>query len=114
MIKDLPCNAGCHGGNFGAKKGGGYYAYISNKFSNAMQVIDVDPNNDGDISDAAIAGQLVLDADGGHGDRRRGRRAPRAGWPGCRGHPARLQRLVAADPAGWRKKLTPEQLNPIG
>ena len=27
-------SAGCHGVNFGAKKGGGYYAYVSSKFSN--------------------------------------------------------------------------------
>ena len=82
----LPCNAGCHGANFGAKKGGGYYAYVSNKFSNAMQVIDIDPNNDGDISDAAIAGQLVLGPTSRHHDGRRARRLPRswvarASWP---------------------------------
>src|SRR5207248_7916719 len=28
IVKDIPCAAGCHGANFGAKKGGGYYAYV--------------------------------------------------------------------------------------
>jgi hypothetical protein len=65
MVKNLACDAGCHGINFGAKKGGGYYGYLSNKFSNAMEVIDADPNLDGDLSDAAIVGKMVLDADGG-------------------------------------------------
>jgi DNA-binding beta-propeller fold protein YncE len=61
MVKNLACDAGCHGINFGAKKGGGYYGYLSNKFSNAMEVIDADPNLDGDLSDAAVVGKFVLD-----------------------------------------------------
>lgn len=65
MVKNLACDAGCHGINFGAKKGGGYYGYLSNKFSNAMEVIDADPNLDGNLNDAAIVGKFVLDADGG-------------------------------------------------
>ena len=52
LVKYLPCDAGCHGINFGAKKGGGYYGYVSNKFSNRMVVIDGDPNGDGDPADA--------------------------------------------------------------
>lgn len=62
VVKTLPCDPGCHGLNFGAKKGGGYYAYLSNKFSNAMMVIDGDPNGDGNPIDAAIVGKMVLDA----------------------------------------------------
>src|SRR6266850_2495353 len=31
LVAVLPCSAGCHGVNFGAKKGGGYYAYVSSK-----------------------------------------------------------------------------------
>lgn len=61
-VKYLPCDAGCHGINFGAKKGGGYYAYVASKFSNAMTIVDTDPNGDGDPSDAKIAGKFVLDS----------------------------------------------------
>ncbi len=32
IVKELPCDAGCHGVNFGAKKGGGYYAYVLEYF----------------------------------------------------------------------------------
>ncbi len=60
LVKSLPCEAGCHGVQFGAKRGGGYYAYVSNKFSNTMIVVDGDPNNDGNPADAAIAGRILL------------------------------------------------------
>ena len=56
----LPCDPGCHGVNFGAKEGGGYYAYVSSKFSNRLIVVDADPNNDGDLKDAKIAGSVIL------------------------------------------------------
>ena len=42
LVAVLPCSAGCHGVNFGAKKGGGYYAYVSSKFSNDLIVVDLD------------------------------------------------------------------------
>lgn len=63
VVAELPCDPGCHGVNFGAKKGGGYYAYVANKFSNRMIVVDPDPNgaalpNDG--SNAVIAGTVLL------------------------------------------------------
>ena len=41
LVAVLPCSAGCHGVNFGAKKGGGYYAYVSSKFSNDLIVVDL-------------------------------------------------------------------------
>ena len=63
LVKFLPCDPGCHGINFGAKKGGGYYGYVSNKFSNRMFAIDGDPNGDGNPTDAAIVGSIVLNAD---------------------------------------------------
>jgi DNA-binding beta-propeller fold protein YncE len=61
IVKWLPCDAGCHGINFGAKKGGGYYAYASSKFANTLAVIDTDPNQDGNPEDAAVVGKFVLD-----------------------------------------------------
>ena len=60
LVKSLPCDAGCHGANFGAKKGGGYLLYISSKFANTMTVVDPDPNNDGSPVDAKTLGKVVL------------------------------------------------------
>lgn len=62
VVKYLPCDAGCHGINFGAKKGGGYYGYVSSKFANTLAIVDGDPNGDGDPRDAAVVGKMVLDA----------------------------------------------------
>ena len=64
IVKMLPCDPGCHGANFGAKKGGGYYAYVASKFSNRVIVVDPDPNGDGNLNDAEIAGSISLVADG--------------------------------------------------
>jgi DNA-binding beta-propeller fold protein YncE len=65
IVKSLDCDAGCHGVAFGAKAGlgGGYYAYVSSKFSNRMIVVDPDPNggsapNNG--SNAAVVGSVLL------------------------------------------------------
>ncbi|MDI3461791.1 MAG: hypothetical protein OJF50_000612 [Nitrospira sp.] len=60
VVAMLPVDPGCHGVQYGAKAGGGYYAYVANKFSNALIVVDPDPNGDGDPSDAAIAGRVLL------------------------------------------------------
>jgi DNA-binding beta-propeller fold protein YncE len=60
LVKSLPCDYGCHGANFGAKKGGGYLLYISSKFANTMMVVDPDPNNDGNPVDATTLGRIVL------------------------------------------------------
>lgn len=60
VVKTLDCDPGCHGVQYGAKVGGGYYAYIANKFSNAMIVVDPDPNGDGDPSDAVEVGRVLL------------------------------------------------------
>ena len=60
IVKTLPCGPGCHGINFGAKKGGGYYGYVTIKFANKMVVVDVDPDGNGDISKAKIAGEVLV------------------------------------------------------
>src|SRR5215213_9367070 len=62
LVKSLPCDFGCHGVNFGAKEGGGYYAYVSSKFANEALVVDPDPNGDGSASDAATVGRVLLTA----------------------------------------------------
>jgi len=113
VIKDLPCNAGCHGANFGAKKGGGYYAYVSNKFSNAMQVIDIDPNNDGDISDAAIAGQLTLGPTSHTKMDDELVAHPGVGGQGVLALPLVYNGWSQEIPMAWRKGLTCEQIYPI-
>src|SRR5215211_4764749 len=64
LVKSLPCDYGCHGANFGAKKGGGYLLYVSSKFANTMMVVDPDPNNDGNPVDAKILGKVVLASTG--------------------------------------------------
>lgn len=64
VVAMLPCDPGCHGVQFGAKKGGGYYVYVSSKFSNRLTVVDPDPNGAGvapdNGSNAVIAGHVLL------------------------------------------------------
>lgn len=60
VVAMLPCDPGCHGVQYGAKAGGGYYAYVASKFSNALIVVDPDPNGDGDPRDAKVAGRVLL------------------------------------------------------
>jgi hypothetical protein len=61
IVRSVTCDPGCHGLNSGAKEGGGYYAYVTSKFSNRLIVLAYDPNGDGDVSDAVITGWVVLD-----------------------------------------------------
>ena len=68
LVKSIACDPGCHGVNFGAKKGGGYYAYVTSKFSNRLIVLDYDPNNDGNVDDAVVAGWVVLADDAAPSD----------------------------------------------
>ena len=63
LVQMLNCSAGCHGVNFGAKLGGGYYAYVSSKFSNDLLVIDPDPDDNVDTYNAAVVGRVILVAD---------------------------------------------------
>ncbi len=52
VVKSLACEPGCHGVEFGLKKGGGYYAYVASKFANDLIVVDMDK--------LEIAGRLLL------------------------------------------------------
>ncbi|HEY2705966.1 MAG TPA: copper oxidase [Candidatus Dormibacteraeota bacterium] len=65
VVKVLPCDPGCHGVNWGAKKGGGYYGYVTSKFANITSVVDSDPAGDGDISKVAVVGRFLTDTDSG-------------------------------------------------
>jgi YVTN family beta-propeller protein len=60
VIKFVPTPAGTHGVNWGAKKGGGYYAYVTNQHANVLTIIDPDPNGDGNANDAAAIGTILL------------------------------------------------------
>ncbi|MCZ7626427.1 MAG: hypothetical protein M5R38_12145 [Candidatus Methylomirabilis sp.] len=82
VVAMLPCDPGCHGVQYGAKQGGGYYAYVSSKFSNDLIVVDPDPNNDGNPSDATIAGRVPLTASTGTATDDRVTGNPRHGGPG--------------------------------
>ncbi|MBX3329268.1 MAG: hypothetical protein KF722_02620 [Nitrospira sp.] len=65
LVASVACDPGCHGANFGAKKGGGYYAYVTSKFSNRLIVLDYDADNDGIVTQTGpdapvVAGWVVL------------------------------------------------------
>ena len=93
LVKSLPCDFGCHGINFGAKQGGGYYAYVASKFSNELLVVDPDPNNDGSAADATVVGTGAPDRSGRHQVGRHRDRQRRHGRTGRPADPPRLQRL---------------------
>jgi DNA-binding beta-propeller fold protein YncE len=114
LVKALPCDAGCHGVQFGAKKGGGYYAYVSSKFSNTLLVVDPDPNGDGDASDAAVVGRVLLvgSAATATDDTVVGNRGQ--GGQGILAVPVPYNGWVQNLPAFWRDQLTPAQRCPIG
>jgi DNA-binding beta-propeller fold protein YncE len=61
VAETLACEPGCHGANFGAKQGGGYYGYVTSQYANALQVIDVTPPSGGLPE---LAGKVFLGSDG--------------------------------------------------
>ena len=86
----------CHGMKFGAKKGGGYYAYVANKFANVLTIVDADPNSDGNFGDATIAGRVLLTASASTASDDTVVAVPGHGRPGRAGDPGPLQRVGAA------------------
>jgi DNA-binding beta-propeller fold protein YncE len=113
LIKSLPCDAGCHGVNFGAKKGGGYLAYVSSKFSNSLIVVDPDPNNDGEAIDATIVGRVVLNATSGTRRDDHVIANPGQGGQGVLPVPNVYNGWVQNLPASWKARLTCRQRNPL-
>jgi DNA-binding beta-propeller fold protein YncE len=121
VVAMLPCDPGCHGVQFGAKQGGGYYVYVSSKLSNRLIVVDPDPNgavrpNNG--SNAIIAGHVLLttanaSSSGVHSD---GTVSAYAGMGGQGVLPIPLvyNGWVQNLPEQWQEKLTDKQLHPIG
>ncbi|MBI2907195.1 MAG: copper oxidase [Chloroflexi bacterium] len=113
LVAMLPADPGAHGINFGAKQGGGYYAYVTNKFSNRLIIVDPDPNGDGSATDAAIAGSVALVATSGTSAD-----AAIAGNAGMGGQgvlpiPVVYNGWVQRLPASWADQLTPAQRNPL-
>ena len=113
LVKYLPCDPGCHGINFGAKKGGGYYGYVSNKFSNRMFAIDGDPNGDGNPADAAIVGSLVLEATSKTHVDDQVKALGGMGGQGVLAIPLVYNGWVQNLPPEWSSKLTCAQRQPI-
>lgn len=113
VVAMLACDPGCHGVQYGAKQGGGYYAYVSSKFSNRMLVVDPDPNGDGDPSDAKIVGKVGI-----FSSSTTLKDASITGNPGMGGQgilpiPVVYNGWVQNLPASWSNQLTPAQRNPF-
>src|ERR671921_1990268 len=106
--------AGAHGVQFGARKGGGYYAYVGNKFANVLTVVDADPNGDGDFSDARIAGRVLLTATSTTAIDDRIVGLAGMGGQGVLAIPVPYNGWVQQLPQVWKDQLTPAQINPIG
>ena len=113
VVAVLPCDPGCHGANFGAKAGGGYYAYVSSKFSNRLIVVDPDPNNDGNFSDAIIAGTISLKADNNVPTDDAVVGLAGMGGQGVYAIPNVYNGWVQNLPSEWKAGLTDAQLNPV-
>lgn len=115
LVAMIPCDPGCHGVNFGAKKGGGYYAYVTSKFANRLIILDYDPNNDGIIEEgeSVIAGAVVLANDRvAKDDRIVGNKGQ--GGQGILPVPNVYNGWVQELPIGYKAQLTRAQRNPIG
>lgn len=113
VVAMLPCDPGCHGVQYGAKQGGGYYAYVSSKFSNDLIVVDPDPNNDGNPADATIAGRVLLTASASTASDDRVTGNPGMGGQGILAIPVVYNGWVQNLPAAWKLGLTPDQQNPL-
>ena len=112
LVKSLPCDAGCHGVNFGAKRGGGYYAYVTSKFANTLLVVDIDPNNDGNIADADVVGRVLLGPREGMCADDKVSGLPGMGGQGILAVPVVYNGWVQKLPGYWKNQLTRRQRQP--
>jgi DNA-binding beta-propeller fold protein YncE len=112
VVAMLGCDPGCHGVQYGAKQRGGYYAYVSSKFSNSLIIVDPDPNGDGNPADAAIAGRVALTAVGttASDDTIVGNRG--MGGQGILTIPVVYNGWVQNLPQVWKDQLTSKQQDP--
>jgi DNA-binding beta-propeller fold protein YncE len=113
LVASLPCDAGCHGVQFGAKKGGGYYAYVSSQAANTLQVVDIDPNGDGDPSDGKVVGRILLTATPKTAMDDTVTANPGMGGQGLLPIPVVYNGWVQNLPQSWKEQLTPKQRDPL-
>jgi DNA-binding beta-propeller fold protein YncE len=113
LIAMLPGDPGAHGVQFGAKQGGGYYAYVSNMFSNSLTVVDPDPNRDGDGADATIAGRITLTGSPETATDDTITAHKGMGGQGVLPIPVVYPGWVEKLPEPWTNQLTAEQRNPL-
>lgn len=121
VVAFVPTPAGTHGVNWGAKKGGGYYAYVTNQHANVLTIIDPDPNGDGNGADAAAVGTILL-ANGSNGAGATDGTGGQGVKPLPMTHDGWIQPTVALsgtgrlspEVEGWIRLLTPEQKDPSG
>jgi DNA-binding beta-propeller fold protein YncE/plastocyanin len=119
VVALVPTPAGTHGVNWGAKLGGGYYAYVTNQHANVLTVIDPDPNGDDNGADAAAVGTILL-ANGSRGAGATDGTGGQGVKPLPMTHDGWIQPTVALsgtgqlsrEVEGWIRKLTPEQKDP--
>lgn len=112
VVAMLGCDPGCHGVQYGAKNGGGYYAYVSSKFSNTMLIVDPDPDNDGNPADAKVVGRILLTANSGTAKDATITGNAGMGGQGVLPIPLVYNGWVQNLPSSWKSQLTPEQQNP--
>jgi hypothetical protein len=109
LVAVLPCSAGCHGVNFGAKNDGGYYAYVSSKFSNDLIVVNLNG------AASTIVGRIVLAASGTTVDDTVGTiTLAGMGGQGVMPIPNVYNGWVQKLPLGFCTQLTVQQRNPLG
>jgi DNA-binding beta-propeller fold protein YncE/plastocyanin len=125
IVKKLDCDAGCHGVQFGAKKGGGYYAYVSSKFSNRMLVVDLDGTATGSgailcvTGTPCIAGSVLLTTGNPSTNfNMDGTIDPKSLYAGMGGQgvlpiPLVYNGWVQNLPEEWKEKLTTQQKHPF-
>jgi YVTN family beta-propeller protein len=121
VVKFVPTPAGTHGVNWGAKRGGGYYAYVTNQHANVLTIIDPDPNADGNGVDAAAVGTIRL-ANGSVGAGATDGTGGQGVKPLPMTHDGWIQPTVALlgtgrlspEVEGWIRLLTPAQKDPSG
>ncbi len=109
LVAVLPCSAGCHGVNFGAKKGGGYFAYVSSKFSKDLIVVNLNG------ASSSIVGRIILAAAGTPVDDTQGAiTLAEMGGQGALPIPNVYNGLVQKLPNSFCTQLSTQQRNPIG
>ncbi|HKV94413.1 MAG TPA: copper oxidase [Candidatus Angelobacter sp.] len=113
LVAMLLCDAGCHGVQWGAKKGGGYYAYVSSQFSNTLEVVDPNPDGSGDLTHAQVVGRILLKTLPGTAVDDQNVGLDGMGGQGVLPIPVVYNGWVQNLPAAFKQLLTPDQLNPF-